>query len=71
MAISGNDLRVTVLHAAAADLLWQNRHSLAAVFGCSTLRLTVLKPRTTDGHAIDIEWQRPPGAGPLVSGWKR
>ena len=52
---NGSVLEVTVLHATAADLLWQLRQGLAAVYGCSALRLTVV------GTPIEIRWQRPRG----------
>lgn len=67
MAVMGDVLHVTVLHAAAADLFWQQRQRLTSVFSCASLRLTVLKPPNTDGPAIDIEWQRPPDSGPFLS----
>lgn len=67
MATNGDVIHVTVLHAAGADLFWQNRHRLTEVYGCSTLRLTVLKPPNTDGPTIDIEWQRPPDPDPAFS----
>jgi hypothetical protein len=62
MARNAHALHVTVLHAAAADLFWQVRGPLTALYGCSTLRLTVLKPPNTDDPAIYIEWHRPPDA---------
>jgi len=71
MARNADALHVTVLHAAAADLFWQVRHRLTALYGCSTLRLTVLKPPNTDGPAIDIEWHRPPEAVPPFSRSRR
>jgi hypothetical protein len=71
MARNAEALHVTVLHAAAADLFWQVRHRLTALYGCSTLRLTVLKPPNTDGQAIDIEWRRPPEAAPPLSRSRR
>jgi hypothetical protein len=71
MARNAHALHVTVLHAAAADLFWQVRHRLTALYGCSTLRLTVLQPPNTDGPAIDIEWHRPPEAAPPLSRSRR
>jgi hypothetical protein len=60
MATSNDVLHVTVLHAAAADLLWQHRQRLSSVFRCSMLRLTVLMPLHIDSPAIEIRWRRPP-----------
>jgi hypothetical protein len=67
IAVNGEVLQITVRHAAAADLFWQQRHRLTAVFRCSGLRLTVLKPPNTDGLAIDLEWQRPSDLDPSLS----
>lgn len=52
---NGSILEVTVLHETAADLLWQLRQGLAAVYGCSALRLRVV------GTPIEIQWQCPRG----------
>lgn len=51
----GAVLHVTVLHATAADLLWQLRQGLATCYNCSVLRLTVV------GTPIEIQWQCPRG----------
>jgi hypothetical protein len=52
---SGSELHVTVLHVTAADLMWQLRQGLAAVYGCSVLRLTVV------GTSIALQWHPPRG----------
>lgn len=51
----GSLLQVTVLHPAAADLLWRLRENLSEIHGCSSLRLTI------HGAApvIELEWERP------------
>lgn len=71
MARSGAVLHVTVLHAAAADLLWQNRQRLTEIHGCLNLRLYVLNPAKADGSATEVEWQRPEMARRLISGRRR
>jgi hypothetical protein len=59
IARCGEILHVTVLHGAAADILWQSRQRLTAVHGCSALRLEVLEPPGNDGATIVIHWHRP------------
>ncbi len=63
IARCGDTLHVTVLHAAAADILWQSRQLLTAVHSCSELRLVVMEPHAGDGAAIVIQWQRPLDSG--------
>lgn len=64
-------LRVTVLHAAAADLLWQNREQLVKIHNCSCLRLSVLSPGHGDQrNAIELQWQ-PPGIANSISAPRR
>lgn len=59
----GSLLQVTVLHPAAADLLWRLRESLLEIHGCNSLRLTI------HGAApvIALEWARPSAPAPAVS----
>ena len=71
MARVGTVLHVTVLHAAAADLLWQNRHQLTEIHNCLSLQLCVLNPAQADGSATKVEWQRPEMARRLISGRRR
>lgn len=71
MARSGTVLHVTVLHAAAADLLWQHRQQLTTIHNCLSLRLCVLNPAQPDGSATEVEWQRPEMARRLISGRRR
>ena len=59
IARCGDTLHVTVLHAATADILWQLRQDLAAVYRCSDLQLTILDPSVGDGEALTIQWKRP------------
>lgn len=71
MARFGTVLHVTVLHAAAADLLWQNRQGLTEIHECLSLRLCVLNPAQADGSATEVEWQRPKLARRLISARRR
>lgn len=59
IARNGTELHVTVLHAAAADLLWQLREPLTAVYGSTSLRLTMLEPPHQHGDALELQWKRP------------
>lgn len=71
MARSGTVLHVTVLHAAAADLLWQHRQQLTKIHNCLSLRLCVLNPAQPDGSATEVEWQRPQIVRRSISGRRR
>lgn len=59
MARMGTVLHVTVLHATAADLIWQHRQQFTEIHGCSGLRLSVLSPAGSDGKPTELQWQRP------------
>ena len=59
LARLGEELRVTVLHAAAADLLWQNRQQLVEIHGCTSFRLIMLFPARGDGATRELQWRRP------------
>lgn len=59
IARNGAELHVTILHAAAADLLWQLREPLTALYGSTSLRLTMLEPSRQPGNALEIQWKRP------------
>jgi hypothetical protein len=61
MAAANKVLKVTVLHAAAADFFWQHRQRLTAVFGCSSLQITLLQVTDCRGQAMDIIWEAPLG----------
>ena len=59
MAATEGVLRVTVLHATAADFFWQQRQVLTAAFSCNTLRLLLLRPENSNAEVIQMEWIRP------------
>lgn len=59
----GHLLRVTVLHPAAADLLWLLRERLTAIHDCTGLQLTVHGSE----ELIELQWQRPAGPHSDVS----
>lgn len=59
LARLGEELRVTVLHPATADLLWQNRQQLVEIHGCSSFRLIMLSPAPGDGTLRELQWRRP------------
>jgi hypothetical protein len=70
LARLGNELCVTVLHAAAADLFWQIRQQLLEIHGCYSLRLIILTPAPGNGAIKEIQWRRPVVPDRRVS-WKR
>jgi hypothetical protein len=57
LARLGSELRVTVLHAAAADLLWQNRQQLLQIHGCLSLRLIMLSPAQANCSTKELQCQ--------------
>ena len=59
----GSLLQVTVLHPAAADLLWRLRERLSEVHGCTSLRLTILGA----AQVIELQWTRPLAPAPALS----
>jgi len=66
LARLGDELSVTVLYAAAADLLWQQRQRLVEIHGCSSLRLIMLSPAPGIGATTELQWRRPVLPGCLV-----
>jgi hypothetical protein len=70
LARLGKELRVTVLHAAAADLLWQNRQQLVEIHRCTSLRLIMLSPARGNGATQELQWRRPVVRERQVS-WRR
>lgn len=57
MARCGSVLVVTVLHAAAADLVWQHRQTLVEIHSCLSLRLLLLNHRSAE--ATQLQWFAP------------
>lgn len=58
LARIGTQLHVTVVHAAAADLIWQNRRRLLQIHGCNRLRVSLLELTQANGQPLDLHWPR-------------